>query len=166
MAGRLTLLDCAGSEWSADNAHHDAKRRAEGAEINASLHACAAPPRAPPRAAPPAPRRRATLCQPAGPCAGGSLKQCIRLHAERQREAARGGPKVHVPFRESILTRLLAESFEASDARLAVLGCVAPAATDVEHSVGTMRAVMQIANAAGAEETSTQQVARLKSSLK
>ena len=85
-----------------------------------------APRRPAPRPAPPAPRRRATLCQPAGPCAGGSLKQCIRLHAERQREAARGGPKVHVPFRESILTRLLAESFEASDARLAwhTLNCI------------------------------------------
>lgn len=37
--GRLTLLDCAGSEWSADSDAHDAKRRKEGAEINASLHA-------------------------------------------------------------------------------------------------------------------------------
>ncbi len=37
--GRLTLLDCAGSEWAADNASHNAQRRREGAEINASLHA-------------------------------------------------------------------------------------------------------------------------------
>ena len=37
--GRLTLLDCAGSEWSADSDAHSAKRRKEGAEINASLHA-------------------------------------------------------------------------------------------------------------------------------
>ena len=124
-AGRLTLLDCAGSEWSTDSAHHCPKRRAEGAEINASLHA---------------------------------LKQCIRLHAERQRCGGKG----HVPFRESVLTRLLAESFEAPDARMAVLGCVAPAATDVEHSVGTMRAVLQIGNATGAEEMTTTPVPRLK----
>ena len=67
-----------------------------------------------------------------------------------------------MPFRESILTRLLAESFEASDARLAVLGCVAPAATDAEHSVATLRSVTQIANADGAEETTTSHVPRLK----
>ena len=37
--GRLTLLDCAGSEWSQDSSEHGSKRRKEGAEINASLHA-------------------------------------------------------------------------------------------------------------------------------
>ena len=37
--GRLTLLDCAGSEWSNDSSEHGSKRRKEGAEINASLHA-------------------------------------------------------------------------------------------------------------------------------
>ena len=37
--GRLTLLDCAGSEWSADSDAHDARRRRECSEINASLHA-------------------------------------------------------------------------------------------------------------------------------
>ena len=67
-----------------------------------------------------------------------------------------------MPFRESVLTRLLAESFEAADSRMAVLGCVAPAATDVEHSVATMRAVLQIANATGAEETTTTLVPRFK----
>ena len=43
---------------------------------------------------------------------------------------------------------------------MAVLGCVAPAATDVEHSVGTMRAVLQIGNATGAEEMTTTPVPR------
>ena len=37
--GRLTLLDCAGSEWSADSDAHDARRRRECSDINASLHA-------------------------------------------------------------------------------------------------------------------------------
>ena len=83
--------------------------------------------------------------------------QCIRLHAERQRSGGKG----HVPYRESVLTRLLAESFEAADSRMAVLGCVAPAATDVEHSVGTMRAVLQIGNATGAEEMTTTPVRRI-----
>ena len=123
--GRLTLLDCAGSEWTADSSTHCAKRRAESAEINASLHA---------------------------------LKQCIRLHAER----AQNGGKGHVPFRESVLTRLLAESFEAAETKLVVLGCVAPTATDVEHSVATLRTVMELATASGAtEETTTTQVPRL-----
>lgn len=37
--GRLTLVDCAGSEWSADSAAHCSNRRREGAKINSSLHA-------------------------------------------------------------------------------------------------------------------------------
>ena len=37
--GRVTLLDCAGSEWALDSSKHTAQRQREGAEINASLHA-------------------------------------------------------------------------------------------------------------------------------
>jgi len=37
--GRLTLVDCAGSERNADSMYHTADMRKEGAEINASLHA-------------------------------------------------------------------------------------------------------------------------------
>ena len=38
-AGVLTLVDLAGSERKEDSVNHDAKRRKESAEINASLHA-------------------------------------------------------------------------------------------------------------------------------
>jgi kinesin family protein 2/24 len=37
--GRLTLVDCAGSERKEDNMHHSAEQRKETAEINASLYA-------------------------------------------------------------------------------------------------------------------------------
>jgi len=37
--GRLTLVDCAGSERKEDNVHHSAEQRKETAEINASLYA-------------------------------------------------------------------------------------------------------------------------------
>jgi len=37
--GRLTLVDCAGSERKEDNVHHSAEQRRETAEINASLYA-------------------------------------------------------------------------------------------------------------------------------
>lgn len=37
--GRLTLVDCAGSERKEDNMHHSAEQRRETAEINASLYA-------------------------------------------------------------------------------------------------------------------------------
>ena len=72
--GRLTLLDCAGSEWNADSQKHCAKRQREGAEINSSLHA---------------------------------LKQCVRSHWEKV-TTGRG----HIPFRDSLLTRILADHFD------------------------------------------------------
>lgn len=37
--GRLLLVDCAGTEWRKDSAHHSREQQQEGAEINASLHA-------------------------------------------------------------------------------------------------------------------------------
>jgi kinesin family protein 2/24 len=39
VSGRLTLVDCAGSERKEDNMHHSAEQRKETAEINASLYA-------------------------------------------------------------------------------------------------------------------------------
>lgn len=37
--GKLTLVDCAGTERRKDSMHHSKERQQEGAEINASLHA-------------------------------------------------------------------------------------------------------------------------------
>ncbi len=124
--GKLTMVDCAGSEWSADSAAHCAKRRREGAEINASLHA---------------------------------LKQCVRLFGERERTGKRS---LHVPFRDSTLTRLLADSFDGA-CRLCVLGCVSPASTDVEHTSATMRTVIELADKADGVTNATQPVRRIKS---
>lgn len=106
--GRLTLVDCAGSEWSADSAAHCASRRREGAEINSSLHA---------------------------------LKQCVRAYGERARTG-----RTHIPFRDSLLTRLLASSFDGSCCRLAVFGCVSPGAADTEHTMSTLRTVMELSD--------------------
>ena len=132
--GRLTLVDCAGSEWAADSAVHNKSRQREGAEINTSLHA---------------------------------LKQCVRAFSERTRT----GRPVRMPFRDSLLTRLLADSFQGSasgpDAglsacRLAVLGCVSPASTATEHSISTLRTVMELAGASEEVESWTTPVRRVR----
>lgn len=127
--GVLTLLDCAGSEWAADSDAHDAKRRREGAEINASLHA---------------------------------LKQCVRVQGEKSR-----GASVRVPYRDSVLTRLLRPAFVAEgnvECRLEVVGCVSPGAADAEHSTSTLRAVLELSgHSKGAEcVVSNQNVPRVR----
>jgi hypothetical protein len=133
LVGRLTLVDCAGSEWAADSAVHCKSRQREGAEINTSLHA---------------------------------LKQCVRAFSERTRT----GRPVRMPFRDSMLTRLLADSFQgsASDAgqgtcRLAVLGCVSPASAATEHSISTLRTVMELAGATQEAASWTTPVRRVRS---
>ena len=55
-----------------------------------------------------------------------ALKECIR---------ARASKKSRIPYRSSSLTRILRESFERNGARLCVIACVAPNATDTEHTV-------------------------------
>ena len=74
-----------------------------------------------------------------------ALKQCVRKHGERTRNG-----RAHVPYRESLLTRILAPVFECADARLAVIGCVSPGACDAEHSIATLRTVAQLAAIDGA----------------
>ena len=75
-----------------------------------------------------------------------ALKQCVRKHGERTRNG-----RAHVPYRESLLTRILAPVFECADARLAVIGCVSPGACGAEHSIATLRTVAQLAAIDGAE---------------
>ena len=69
-----------------------------------------------------------------------ALKQCVRIHGERQRHGCKG----HVPFRDSLLTRLLSRCFEGSNCALTMVGCVSPGAADSEHSTSTMRTVMEV----------------------
>jgi kinesin family protein 2/24 len=61
-----------------------------------------------------------------------ALKECIRWRANG------GGPP---PFRLSTLTRILAETFSKPEARLGVIATVSPCATDVEHTVSTLKSV-------------------------
>jgi len=55
-----------------------------------------------------------------------------------------GKPNVHIPFRQSALTRVLCNSFTRPDTLMAVVGTVSPASTDAEHSIATLRTVCQI----------------------
>ena len=124
--GSVTLVDCAGSERREDSARHDAAQRREGAEINASLYA---------------------------------LKQCLRARnraaaaataGDRAGAAAAWQPHVHVPYRSSSLTRLLAEPLTDGGAALAVVGTLSPAAADAEHSLATLAAVAELASSSAA----------------
>lgn len=72
-----------------------------------------------------------------------ALKECMRHWA-----ATADGVPTHIPFRESALTRVLAESFLRTDTLLAVVGTLSPAAADTEHSISTLRTVVA---AAGSE---------------
>ena len=68
-----------------------------------------------------------------------ALKECIR---------ARASKSTRIPFRSSNLTRILKESFERDGARLTVIACVAPNATDTEHTMETLRTVASIVGVA------------------
>jgi len=64
-----------------------------------------------------------------------ALKECVR---------ARVNKFDRIPFRASSLTRVLKESFERDGARLCVIACVAPNATDTEHTMETLKTVAGI----------------------
>ena len=64
-----------------------------------------------------------------------SLKECIR---------ARSNKNARIPFRSTSLTRLMKESFEKDGAKLCVIACVAPNATDTEHTMETLKTVASI----------------------
>lgn len=138
--GVLTLLDCAGSEWAADSDAHDAQRRREGSEINASLHALKN-------------------------CVRAHAERHRRAASGRA-----GATSSRVPYRDALLTRLLRDAFEGPDTGggpsacvLAVVGCVSPGAADTEHSTSTLRTVMELAATTGDECTiATQDVPRVK----
>ncbi|KAF4717371.1 hypothetical protein FOZ63_010584, partial [Perkinsus olseni] len=112
--GSLVLVDCAGTERRKDSFYHDKIRQQEGAEINASLHA---------------------------------LKECIRYRMLRQNNTGVAVEKegsTFVPFRASALTRVLAEGFVRPDALLHVMATISPCATDIEHSISTLKAVSML----------------------
>jgi kinesin family protein 2/24 len=123
--GSLTLVDCAGSERKEDSDKHSAAQRKEGAEINASLYA---------------------------------LKECIRARGRQSAQATSASAQtghVHVPYRSSLLTRVLAECLTRADARLAVVGTLSPAAADTEHSLTTLQTVALLAGGGASEKEGT-----------
>jgi len=66
-----------------------------------------------------------------------ALKECFRVM-----RASRG--QQQPPYRDSLLTRVLADSFASEQALIVAIGTVSPSATDTEHSIGTLRALQQL----------------------
>lgn len=64
-----------------------------------------------------------------------ALKECFRVM-----RSSKGQP----PYRESLLTRVLSDSFGSEEAMVVAIGTVSPAAKDTEHSIGTLRALQQL----------------------
>jgi len=65
-----------------------------------------------------------------------ALKECFRV--------MRTSKGQQPPYRESLLTRVLSDSFSSADALIVAIGTVSPSATDTEHSIGTLRALQQL----------------------
>eukprot|EP00435_Cladocopium_sp_Y103_P035654 s2144_g9.t1 len=57
-----------------------------------------------------------------------ALKECFRVM-----RSSKGQP----PYRESLLTRVLSDSFGSDEAMVVAIGTVSPSAKDTEHSIGT-----------------------------
>jgi len=66
------------------------------------------------------------------------------LMALRSCLSARASGKSHVPFRESILTRVLRDALTTQDAATAVLCCVSPACSHLERSLNTLRSAVNL----------------------
>ena len=71
-----------------------------------------------------------------------ALKKCIRARCELEEK-----PNTFIPYRSSLLTRVLRESFEVDRALLSIIATAAPNATDTEHTMETLRSVSVIVGA-------------------
>ena len=65
-----------------------------------------------------------------------ALRTCLAARAS--------GGKKHVPYRESILTRVLRDAFVAEEAATAVLCCVSPACSHLERTLATLRSAVHL----------------------
>eukprot|EP00449_Zooxanthella_nutricula_P041071 CAMPEP_0198591762 /NCGR_PEP_ID=MMETSP1462-20131121/137290_1 /TAXON_ID=1333877 /ORGANISM="Brandtodinium nutriculum, Strain RCC3387" /LENGTH=231 /DNA_ID=CAMNT_0044323329 /DNA_START=1 /DNA_END=692 /DNA_ORIENTATION=+ len=65
-----------------------------------------------------------------------ALKECFRV--------MRSSKGQQPPYRDSLLTRVLSDSFASDRALIVAIGTVSPSATDTEHSIGTLRALQQL----------------------
>jgi len=68
-----------------------------------------------------------------------ALKNCIRARCE-----IREKPNTFIPYRSSLLTRVLRETFEDDAALLSIIATAAPNATDTEHTMETLKTVSSI----------------------
>jgi len=66
------------------------------------------------------------------------------LMALRTCLAARAKGATHVPYRESVLTRVLRDAFTNQEALTAVLCCVSPACSHLERTLTTLRSAVQL----------------------
>jgi kinesin family member 2/24 len=80
-----------------------------------------------------------------------ALKEVLRARTSKSNN-------VHVPYRSSLLTRVLRESLENDEAQLAIIATIAPNATDFEHTLHTLTTVTSLIGT-GAESGETQRVA-------
>lgn len=69
-----------------------------------------------------------------------ALKECFRVMRSSKSNQ-------QPPYRESLLTRVLSDSFSSDQALIVAFGTVSPSATDTEHSIGTLRSLQQLAGA-------------------
>lgn len=65
-----------------------------------------------------------------------ALKECFRVM-----RACKGQQP---PYRESLLTRVLSDSFTNDHARVIAIGTVSPSGTDTEHSIATLRSLQML----------------------
>ena len=93
-------------------------------------------------------------------CAGSERKEDSNMHtAERRKEGAQINsslhslkecframrtPGMHVPFRGSLLTKVLQQTFTRDDAMAVVLATLSPSPTDIERSISTLRTVSML----------------------
>ena len=72
-----------------------------------------------------------------------ALKECMRWRAET---ASNRKVTAAVPFRGSLLTRVISEAFTKPSTMLAVIATISPCVTDVEHTLSTLRTVHFLSN--------------------
>jgi hypothetical protein len=135
----LTCVDLAGSEWSKDSDLHDGARMKECIQINQSLMV---------------------------------LKQCIRLRrdvidGQASQDGESNSGTLHMPFRESLLTRLLKDAFTlpASHSRTIVVATVSPSSGDTEHTLSTLKHASLLDDAARCFRSKTAELGRIQVNL-
>jgi len=128
-AGRMLLVDCAGTERSRDTLYFKGQHLKGSAEINSSLFALK-------------------------DCIRSRQQAINRLGGLPQ-----DGLPLRLPsVRATPLTKVLAESLSSPSAQLAAIATVSPNATDAEHTIETLRTVYTLSGRGEARVTEVRQV--------